>query len=1062
MRTLLAALALLAASSLNAQPMLSQPSLSPDGKSIAFVSGDDIWIAPAAGGDAHILIANPASESRPLFSPDGKSIAYISTRSGNGDIYVTDLASGATRRVTFDDARDALDAWSRDGKWLYFSSNSREADSGASDIWRVPAAGGTPMQVSAEKVTYEYFAAPSPDGKSVAFVARGFANGQWWRHGRSHMDESQLALVDMSNHYTVLTQGGAKELWPMFTPDGRRLFFTSDRSGSENLWTLPIGGEAKQLTNFKDGRLLWPAIGSDGKTIVFERDFGIWKAECSGGIQADGAPKCAATPVAINLQGVASSPAVEHRKLTDRFGDLALSPDGKKVAFTARGEVFAASAKEAGDAMRVTNTEGAEMQPAWSSDSRSLYYVSDRDGRDHLYRYDFATEKESQLTTGDSTDVSPRVSPDGKLIAFARDQKNLVVLDLATNQTRNVASGRFDRPPFLSDRAIDWSPDSKWIAYLTSGDGAFVNAWVVPVASGTPHAVSFIANAQVDSLSWSRDGKFVLLATGQRTEPTQIARIDLVPQTPKLREEQFRELFHETKPDAADKEKDKEKDKKAPPNVEVDFNGIRDRSRILPVAFDIGEETISPDGKWIAFSANVGDDQNIYVYSIDELSTEPASPKQLSATTGRKRALQFSPDSKEVWYLDDGKVMAATIDPVKARGVAVSAEMDVDFEREKNEAFRQAWTYERDNFFDASMNGADWNAVHATFAPRVAAARNGDEFRRLLQLMVGELNASHLGAGPPASAIRTTTGRIGVRFDRAAYDSCVTTGTGCLKVSEVVPLSPANVAKIKAGDYIVAVDGTPVTASTNFDALLDYRIGKRTVISVASSADGTGRDDVIVRPINGREEQPLTYRAWVNANRDYVNRISNGRLGYVHMYDMGSESLQRLYLDLDAENRAHEGVVIDLRNNHGGFVNPYAIDVFARRSYLTMIGRDFPASPSRSILGQRAFERPTILVINRHSLSDAEDFTEGYRTLKLGEVVGEPTAGWIIYTSNQPLIDGTSFRLPSTRVLDSSGKDMEMHPRPVDKLVIRPIGESYEGKDSQLEAAVAELVKQLK
>src|ERR1043165_3552105 len=163
MRPFLAALALLAASSLSAQPMLSQPALSPDGKSIAFVSGDDIWIGPAAGGEAHILIAHPASESRPLFSPDGRSIAFVSTRSGNGDIYVADLATGATRRITWDDARDSLDAWSRDGKWLYFSSSSREADTGASDVWRVAASGGTPMQVSAEKVAYEYFAAPSPD-----------------------------------------------------------------------------------------------------------------------------------------------------------------------------------------------------------------------------------------------------------------------------------------------------------------------------------------------------------------------------------------------------------------------------------------------------------------------------------------------------------------------------------------------------------------------------------------------------------------------------------------------------------------------------------------------------------------------------------------------------------------------------------------------------------------------------------------------------------------------------------------------------------------------------------
>ena len=392
--------------------------------------------------------------------------------------------------------------------------------------------------------------------------------------------------------------------------------------------------------------------------------------------------------------------------------------------------------------------------------------------------------------------------------------------------------------------------------------------------------------------------------------------------------------------EAKDDKKDEKKDeKKSPAAVTVDFTGIRDRARILPIAFDAGELAMSPDGKWIAFSAAVGDDQNVYVYSIDELATEPAVPKQVSATTGRKRALQFSPDSKEVWFLDDGKIIAATIDPVKTRTIGVSAEMDVDFEREKKEAFRQAWTWEGENFFDSKMNGVDWNAIRAEFEPRVAAARNGDEFRRLLSLMVGELNASHLGAAPPAGAFRTTTGRIGVRFDRDEYES-----HGVLKISEIIPLGPADVAKMKVGEYILAVDGTPVTASTNFDALLDYKFGKRVVLSVAQTGMSAPHD-VVLQPINGREEQPLTYRGWVTSNRDYVNRISNGRLGYVHMYDMSWESLQRLFLDLDAENRTHEGVVIDLRDNHGGFVNPYAIDVFARRSYLTMVGRDFPPSP---------------------------------------------------------------------------------------------------------------------
>jgi tricorn protease len=247
--------------------------------------------------------------------------------------------------------------------------------------------------------------------------------------------------------------------------------------------------------------------------------------------------------------------------------------------------------------------------------------------------------------------------------------------------------------------------------------------------------------------------------------------------------------------------------------------------------------------------------------------------------------------------------------------------------------------------------------------------------------------------------------------------------------------------------------------STNFDSLLEYKIGRRTVVTVARS-DGQKRD-VVVQPINWSEERALVYRDWVNHNRDYVLKVSGGRLGYVHMYDMSSQSLQKLYVDLDAENRSHDGIVIDLRNNHGGFVNAYALDVFSRKPSLTMTRRDMPPSAARSVLGQRSLEKPTILVINRHSLSDAEDFTEGYRTMKLGQVVGEPTAGWIIYTGGTTLVDGTVLRMPGTRITDSQGQDMEMHPRAVDKFVKRDPGETMLKKDSQFDTAVAELLKQI-
>ncbi len=230
---------------------------------------------------------------------------------------------------------------------------------------------------------------------------------------------------------------------------------------------------------------------------------------------------------------------------------------------------------------------------------------------------------------------------------------------------------------------------------------------------------------------------------------------------------------------------------------------------------------------------------------------------------------------------------------------------------------------------------------------------------------------------------------------------------------------------------------------------------------LAKTAAGQDAREVLVQPVSTATEKNLLYREWVEANRRYVEKVSGGRLGYAHMNDMSEGALRRLYMDLDADNRAKEGVVIDVRNNNGGFVNVYAIDVLARRGYMNMTPRGLPIAPARTMLGQRALERPTILVTNQHSLSDAEDFTEGYRTLKLGKVVGEPTSGWIIYTGNVTLLDGTTMRMPGTRITTLDGKTMELNPRPVDVTVTRPIGESLQGKDSQLDTAVRELLRQL-
>ena len=404
-----------------------------------------------------------------------------------------------------------------------------------------------------------------------------------------------------------------------------------------------------------------------------------------------------------------------------------------------------------------------------------------------------------------------------------------------------------------------------------------------------------------------------------------------------------------------------------------------------------------------------------------------------------------------------GGVRSVVLESRVVKPLPLTAAIDIDFDHEKQVVFDEAWSTLDHQFFRADFNGKDWPALKQEFEPYIEGVHTGPELRRDINLMIGELNSSHSGIGKP-SIPSVRTGRLGLRFEREPFEN-----SGALIVREIVPLGPVSLeGTLHTGDRILAVDGLEIAPATNLDQLLEDKAGKRVVLSVAPGADLASKRDVIVRPVTLQVESGLLYRAWVKERADYVDRISGGRLGYVHIAAMGDTNLAQLYVDLDAINQAKKGVVVDVRNNNGGYVNGRVIDVFARKNYLQMTPRDGSTMPSRQALGQRALGLPTVLVTNESTLSDGEDFTEGYRTLGLGKVVGTPTAGWIIFTGAQRLIDGSSVRTPGDRIKDNRGQDMELHPRPVDLEQLRPLGETETGEDIQLQKAVQTLLNELK
>jgi len=1049
----IAAFIFFASGSAHARPTLSEPAISPDGRTIAFVSGGSIWTASSDGGAARILVDDTLVGDRPLYSPDGSQLAFVSYRGGSGDIYVLTLATGSLARLTYDDSTEWIEGW-RDG-YIYFSSPSNNIN-GERDIYRVRSTGGTPMQYVTQPYLNEFYGAPSPDGSSIAFNVRGLSGSQWWRLGHSHIDESEIWLRrgdGASATYRRITDGGAREDWAMWAPDGKRIYYMSDRNGAQNIWTRIVGEPAHPVTHFTKGRAVWPTISRDGKTIAFERDFGVWKLDTATGRTEQ---------VPVELQGVVAQPQIAHAVARDGFGGYEISPDGKKVAYIAHGQIFAASTN-GGAFARVTAQDDYAREFDWAPDSNSLAFAAGAGHEDRIYRYDFITGARTTLVSTPADirylTFSPAPHAKDEKLAYEQAGAELRVLDLATGTTRTLAHADLPLTPGESESALVWSPDAAWIAYFASDGVGFENVSVVDVANPAPRTISWVPNAYANALAWSPDGTAIFFTSSERTEPWSFMRIDLIQRTPTFAEDRLHALFTRNgdldddasgaaAASAAKGGAAAVAEKARPKPVKIAFENIHDRITYLPTGLNAASFSVSRDGRNALLAVQEGNDQNLYTYGLDPNARAVAH--QITSSPGGKNSPQWAADGKSVYYLDDnGALQNVSMNDGKVAQVALTGEFDIDWNRDKMQAFEEAWSGIRDFYADPKTNGVDWNAVRERYAPQIAGAQNPGDLNRLLNLMVGELDSSHSGAYPPYGFNRTM-GRIGVDYDRAAYER-----DGVLKVRDVIPLSPAAISGIEPGDRIVSIGGVAVDGKSNADRLFLNTIGKKLTLSVDR---GSGTRAIAVKPTTYATVGTLRYRAWIARNQATVDRLSGGRLGYVHIPDMSSASLDQFYKDLDAQQFAKRGVVIDIRSNNGGFVNAYALDVLSRQSYLLFTGRNQQAFSVREQLGQHALGKPTVLITNEETLSDGEDFTQGYRAMHLGKVVGEPTAGWIIFTSAIQLIDGTTFRMPAWKVSTASGAPMEMHPRPVDVRVQRQIGSS---EDAQLSAAVSTLLRSL-
>jgi tricorn protease len=1075
-------------SQISARPYFRTPAISPDSTKIAFVYAADIWLVGIDGGDAERLTANPSTHTSPRWSPDGEQIAFSSSRTGQNDIYVLPLRGEAVRRITFHDIASVVEAWSADGEQIYFSS-ARDQQGNA--IYRVAATGGTPIPWISQPYETINSLAVSPDGRTLAF---NISRDRWWRRGPNPYGGAEIWTVGNTagaDDYRKVSDYAGMNRWPLWAPDGQGLYFVSDRDGMENIWYQPLeGGPARRLTEFGEGRVLWPAISRDGRTIIFERDFGIWRLDIQHNQIA---------PLSIRVRTDTKQTPVYVYTYTRYLDELALSPDGKKLAFVARGEIFADFAdketdkeQRQGPSFRVTNTPFRESDVAWSPDSRKLVYTSDRHGDEELYLYDLINRTETRLTSSSAERPGPKsapaYSPNGAWIAYVRGDDEIRLLSAETGEDRP-----FVRATFAHGTSFAWSPDSAWLAFVAEDEHFFSNLYVQQIDSDAARQITFLSNLNARGLLWAPNGRFIIFTTHQYRAESQIARVDLRPLQPQFREAEFEKLFQLKEQGTENKEQKAEsvvsgplsvaEDESRPKadneptatqaeqrttdngqrttdkNIEIVFEGIERRLRFLtPTQMDASAQCISPDSRDLIFRALVAGKANLWSMPLDEPRRDQP-PRQLTLSPGGKRAAQFAPEGKSFYFLDAGQIVVRKFPSGDQTVIPISADVRIDFNQEKLQIFDECWRRLRDRFYDPTFRGLDWSAARAQFAQLAAGAQTTSDLYAVISLMVGELRASHVGIS--GSSGNGQDGYIGLLFDPVEQAR-----SGHLRVSGIIPDSPAALIgegnPIAIGDYLLAVDATPLGPQTSLDMLLQRTIGRRVRLTIGPRPEiGDDVRELAVRPISADQYDDLRYRAWVYTNEAYVHHMSGGRLGYVHIREMSYDAYQQFLADLDAETHSKEGVVVDVRFNGGGHIATFILDVLARRSMLLSAFRDRPLADAGHLAGNRVLNKPTVLVINESCFSNTEMFAEGYRRLGLGKTVGRPTAGAVIWTYGHPLLDGNYIRLPYLKVATPEGEDLEGKGRAVDVDVSLPMGEPARGKDHQLDAAVATLLAQI-
>ncbi|MCC5921071.1 MAG: DPP IV N-terminal domain-containing protein [Cyclobacteriaceae bacterium] len=1043
------------------------PAISPDGSEIVFSYMGNLYKVASGGGTAVPLTVHSAFESRPTWRPDGKEIAYASDRHGNMDVFTIPAEGGKSTRVTHYSKNDIPEDYSANGDRIYFTSNrvfnkeNAQFPYGRFVLLYSAAIDGSDVR---EEIPFPVERiSVSPDGSKILYQDLKGYEDYWRKKHRSSVTRDIWVFDTETRKHTQLTDFEGEDRNPIWAPDGETIYFLSEESGTINIWKTSLSNPTQktQITDFDLHPVRFLSI-SDAGVLSFGYHGEIYTLE------EGNEPK----KLNVRIPYVEKAEQVSREVLSSGATDMAVSPNGKEVAFVVRGEVFVTSV-ESGATKQITDTPEQERSVSFSPCGRKLLYAGERNGSWNLYettikddseKYFFASTllEEKTILATEAETFQPAYSPDGKEVAFIEERTTLRVLNLDSKKARTVLPAKYNYSYSDGDQYYEWSPDSKWLLVTFITRERWVSEMGLVDASGEKEVINLSNSGYAEAKPmWMRNGEGLIFMSdrnGYRSHGSHGATRDIYAmhftqeayEKFKLDKEAFELLTEREKEEKKEEEKDDKKKKKKSKSddddkdlIKIEWEGLEDRvTRLTLSSGFIGDMVLSNDGEKLYYVASRDGGADLW-----ELSVRDRKVKNVTFLQGGG-SLELDKDGKNIFVRSRGRLFTMKLGDSNPKPIAFRAEMTLDREKERAYIFDHMWRQVLKKFYVKDLHGTEWEKLRGEYEPLLAHINNNYDFAEMSSELLGELNGSHTGMRyNHRDSKGDQTASLGVIPGK--FES----GKG-LEIAEIMDKSPLlrEKGEVKDGDFIRAINGEEIQHLEHYHALLNHQSGKETVLDLSSGKR------IKVRPISLGAESNLLYERWVKGRRAAIEELSDGRLGYVHVRGMNSPSFREVYSELLGRYNDKEAVVVDTRFNGGGWLHDDLATLLSGEQYVKLVPRD-------QVIGsepQKKWQKPSAVLLGEGNYSDAHFFPVAYRALNIGKTVGMPVPGTTTAVWWETQIDNSLvFGIPQVGVKDMDGNYLENQQFEPDMKVKNMPGETIEGRDAQLEKAVEVLLQEL-